>query len=130
MSVRALVVDDAGVLSGTREPLTDVVRQARAAGLATAVLSNADGPARPALVDLVDVVVLCGSGALRKPDPEVFRAVAGRLGVEPGECVFVDDLVVNVRGAAVAGMAGVVHRDLATTAAELRVLLGLDLTLR
>jgi HAD superfamily hydrolase (TIGR01509 family) len=125
--LRALVVDDAGVLSATREQLTDVVRQVRAAGLATAVLSNADGRPRPALVDLVDLVVLCGSDALRKPDPAVFRAVAQRLGVAPGECVFVDDLAVNVRGAVAAGMAGVVHRDLATTTEELRVLLGLPL---
>lgn len=125
--MRALVVDDAGVLSGTREPLTDVVRQVRAAGLATAVLSNADGRPRPALLELVDLVVLCGADALRKPDPEVFRDVAGRLGVTPQECVFVDDLAVNVRGAAAAGMTGVLHRDLATTVEELRVLLDLSL---
>ncbi len=126
MPLRALVVDDAGVLSGTREPLTGVVREARAAGLATAVLSNADGRPRPALTELVDLVVLCGSDALRKPDPAVFRSVAERLGVAPQECVFVDDLAVNVRGAVTAGMVGVVHRDLATTTEELRVLLDLS----
>ena len=85
--------------------------------------------ARPALTELVDLVLLCGSGAVRKPDPQAFRDVARQLGVEPDACVFVDDLAVNVRGAAAAGMTGVLHRDLATTTDELRVLLGLDLTL-
>lgn len=46
------------------------------------------------------------SGALKlaKPDPEVFRAMATRLGVAPEESFFVDDLTENIDGAREAGM--------------------------
>jgi D-alanine-D-alanine ligase-like ATP-grasp enzyme len=40
--------------------------------------------------------------------------------------VFVDDLVVNVRGAAAVGMVGVHHASTATTAAELAALFDAD----
>jgi putative hydrolase of the HAD superfamily len=38
-----------------------------------------------------------------KPDVEAFRLVAGRAGVEPGRCLFIDDLPENVEGARRAG---------------------------
>lgn len=115
------------MLSQAREPLDDVVPQLRAAGLRTAVLSNADGPPRPGLAGLVDVVLLSGDTGLRKPDPAAFTDAVGRLGVAPGECVHVDDLPVNVRGAAAAGLVGVLHRTRAGTLAELSALLDLPL---
>ena len=40
----------------------------------------------------------------------------------------VDDLAANVRGAAAAGMTGVLHRSVAATVAELEVLTGLHLS--
>lgn len=115
------------MLSGTAEPLLDVVPLLRAAGLRTAVLSNADGPPRPGLLGVADLVLLSGDTGLRKPDPAAFLHAAGRLGVAPGECVHVDDLARNVRGAAAAGLVGVLHRTRAATVAELEVLLGVPL---
>lgn len=44
-----------------------------------------------------------GSGML-KPDPSVFRWALGQLGEPPSNCLFVDDLPVNLRGARAAGM--------------------------
>jgi HAD superfamily hydrolase (TIGR01509 family) len=61
-----------------------------------------------------------------KPDVEIYRLTAARLGLAPGECVFVDDLAVNVRGAVAAGLVGVHHTSVPTTLAELNVLLGVD----
>lgn len=52
---------------------------------------------------IVDVATL----EVRKPDPEAYLATAGRLGLEPGDCVFVDDLTVNCEGAEAVGMASV-----------------------
>lgn len=43
----------------------------------------------------------------KKPDPAIFRAVAQRLGVAPGECLFVDDKAHNAKGAREAGMRGI-----------------------
>ena len=40
---------------------------------------------------------------LHKPDPDIFRAVSERLGVDPGRCLFLDDLEENVAGAFQAG---------------------------
>ncbi|MCU1691598.1 MAG: hypothetical protein JWM64_689 [Frankiales bacterium] len=125
--IRAVVLDDLGVLSQAREPVADVVPLLRAAGLRTAVLSNADGPPRPGLVGLADLVLLSGETGLRKPDPEAFAGAAARLGVSPAECVHVDDLPANVRGAVAAGLVGVLHRTRAATVTELEALTGLVL---
>ncbi|MCW2605775.1 MAG: hypothetical protein JWO60_468 [Frankiales bacterium] len=88
------------------------------------MLSNADGPARPGLDGLADLVLLSGETGLRKPDPAAFTDAASRLGVAPAECVLVDDLAGNVRGAVAAGLVGVLHRTRAATLAELEALLG------
>jgi HAD superfamily hydrolase (TIGR01509 family) len=131
VAYRALVVDDLGVLRPAPGlPLPDdgvagLVRSARSRGLRTAVLSNADAVDQVAgFADVVDVVCVSGVTGLRKPDPEAFLDCARRLGVPAAECLLVDDAPANVRGAAAAGMTGVLHRDLEQTAAELAVLLG------
>lgn len=124
MTLRAVLLDDLGVLSSTPESVEDLVPHLRAAGLRTAVLSNADGPPRPGLLELVDVVRLSGLTGLPKPLPEAYLSAAAALGVAPGECVVVDDLERNVRGAVAAGCVGVLHRTRRATLEELVVLLG------
>ena len=129
MRYAALVVDDQGVLRVGGGPVPPdgvaaLIARARAAGLRTAVLSNADR-ADPALRDLVDEVVVSGETGVAKPDVAAFAGCARRLGVEPHQCVLVDDHPANARGAAAAGMTGVLHRSDAETAAELGVLLDL-----
>lgn len=135
VSTRAEPVVAAGLLSrmfaGFREAegMTDVVRRVRRAGLRTALLSNswgADYP-REGWDELFDEVVISGEVGLRKPDPEIYLLCADRLGLPPAQCVFVDDLPPNVRGAAAVGMIGVLHRSVESTVAELDVLLGLGL---
>lgn len=54
--------------------------------------------------DLFDAIVDVATLGARKPAPEPFRAVLDRLGVEPGRCLFVDDMPVNCRGAEAVGM--------------------------
>lgn len=49
---------------------------------------------------IVDVATLDA----RKPEPEPFLAVLDRVGNPPGECIFVDDMPVNCRGAEDVGM--------------------------
>jgi len=39
-----------------------------------------------------------------KPDPMIYLRAAEKLGVEPGECIAIDDAVVGVRSARAAGM--------------------------
>jgi HAD superfamily hydrolase (TIGR01509 family) len=56
---------------------------------------------------------------MRKPDEEIFRHTADLLGLDPSECVMVDDLPHNIRGAVATGMVGVLHRTYAETLLEL-----------
>lgn len=109
--------------------MVDVLRAAKRHGLRTALLSNSWGGDydRGAWDGLFDAVVISGEVGLRKPDPEIFLLTARRLGLRPPQCVFVDDLAINVRGAAAVGMVGVHHTDLRSTVDELEALFGLTL---
>ncbi|MHA6792929.1 HAD-IA family hydrolase [Pseudonocardia bannensis] len=124
MPLLGLIMDYGGVLTDGPE-LLDIPRRARAAGVRTALLSDAhqvpDGCA-----DLFDVVVLGAAAGARKPDPEAFRRVAALLELAPEQCVVVDDLPVNVRGARAAGAVTIRHEDPGTTVAELEILLDLE----
>lgn len=64
---------------------------------------------------------------MRKPDPEIYRYAADRLGVRPEECVFVDDLRPNVGGAVEVGMVAIHHTDPEETVRELEALFGIPL---
>jgi putative hydrolase of the HAD superfamily len=110
-------------------PMVDAVRHAKAAGLSTALLSNSWGNSYPreGWSEIFDAVVISGEVAMRKPDPEIFRLTARLLGLEPAQCVFVDDLMPNVRGAAAVGMVGVHHVLAPDTIAELEALLGVPM---
>lgn len=108
-----------------------VAKQARAAGVRTAVLSNSLGrePHDPyALYDLkgnFDVVVFSADHGIRKPDRAVFELTLDRLGVGASSCVFVDDTEANLVPAHAMGMTVVHGLDEEVTATHLRRLLEL-----
>jgi FMN phosphatase YigB (HAD superfamily) len=52
---------------------------------------------------------------------------AERLGLQPRDCVMVDDLPFNLKPAAELGMATVLHHDPEATIGRLQVLLGVSL---
>lgn len=133
--VRGLLLDVGGVLFGPGsdlDGLSAVVRRARSAGIATGIVSNDPGGADAQWLRdlgdgvLVDDVVLSGDVGMAKPDADIYLLAATRLGLRPGDCVFVDDLEVNVRGAVDVGMVGVHHYDAADTIEELSILLDVD----
>ncbi len=111
------------------EDMVGAVRAARAAGIATAMLSNTwgDGAEQEALGELFDVVMLSGRVGMRKPEPRFFLAAAAALAVEPGACVLVDDIEANVDAAARLGMEGLLHTDAATTIPRLERVLSVPL---
>jgi epoxide hydrolase-like predicted phosphatase len=111
------------------EPMIGAVRSARAAGAKTGLISNSWGLGiyDRAPVDLFDATVISGDVGLHKPQPEIYLLACERLGVEAGECVFVDDLRENVLGAEAVGMTALLHRDATQTVARLEELLGLRL---
>lgn len=63
-----------------------------------------DWPARfPELAAFDRILEATQLGAM-KPDPEAFRRACAALGEAPERCLFVDDLTVNLEGAAAAGL--------------------------
>jgi putative hydrolase of the HAD superfamily len=127
---RAGLVDR--MFGGIREDerMTGAVRQVRAAGIRTGLVSNSMGAGRydrSTFPELFDGVVISGDVGLHKPQPEIFLLGAERTGVAPAQCVFVDDLRENCEGAEAVGMTAVLHRGADTTLPELGRLLGLEL---
>ena len=118
--------------AGPDEAMIGAVRTARAAGVKTGLISNSWGEGLPydkeMLGQLFDAVVISGEVGLHKPDPEIFHLGAERLGLEPGDCVFVDDLRENCAGAEAVGMAAVLHRGAEGTIPRLEELLGVELS--
>jgi putative hydrolase of the HAD superfamily len=114
---------------GPDETMIGAVRAARAAGLKTGLISNSWGLGiyDRAPVDLFDETVISGDVGLHKPQAEIYELACERLGVEPVECVFVDDLRENVTGAEAVGMKAILHRDSTETVARLEVMLGVPL---
>ncbi len=112
-----------------QQPMFDVVRRARGHGLKTALLSNSWGMDYPRdeWDEVFDTVVISGEVGMRKPEPGIYRHTALRLGLEPAQCVFVDDLRPNVTGAAAVGLVGVRFVSAEQAIDELEQLFGLDL---
>ena len=111
------------------EEMLTAVAAAKRAGIRTALLSNSwgsEGYPRDRFPELFDVVVISGEVGIRKPDPAIFDLTVERLGVQAQQCVFVDDLDKNIAVAEAAGMAGVLHRDAATSIPRIAALLDLD----
>ncbi|MGD0604933.1 MAG: HAD family phosphatase [Streptosporangiaceae bacterium] len=109
----------------------DMIRALRGAGFGTALLSNSWGSDEYPRADfpaLFDAVVISAEVGMRKPEPGIFRYAAARLGLEPAECVFLDDIEANVDAAIACGMTALVHTDAAATATALQDLLGVPLT--
>lgn len=110
--------------------MVEAVFAARAAGVATGLISNSWGVDRydhDLLGRLFDATVISGEVGLRKPDPDVYLLGAERIDRLPGECVFVDDLGGNLKPAAALGMATVRHRSADETIPQLEELLGVSL---
>ncbi|NUR98129.1 MAG: HAD family phosphatase [Kribbellaceae bacterium] len=107
-----------------------LVRRVNQRGFRTALLSNSWGNTYPRDTwdGMFDDIVISGEVGLRKPEPEIFRLAAGRLGLEPAECVFVDDLQQNVDGARAVGMTAILHTEYDETRRALEDLFGADLT--
>jgi putative hydrolase of the HAD superfamily len=87
------------------------------AGYRTACLTNNvvggdgrdnDGSARSmaiaAIMDRFDAIVESSKVGVRKPEPRFYELACELLGVQPDECVFLDDLGVNLKPAAAMGM--------------------------
>ena len=91
----------------------------------TAALSNAWSGTRAAMTQhygldqLVDMMLFSDEEGIAKPDLHIYRLAADRLGVQPEEAIFVDDVPRNVEGAQSVGMTAVHFRDTAQAIAAI-----------
>jgi putative hydrolase of the HAD superfamily len=110
--------------------MSALIRRARASGIRTALLSNSWGNTYPRDTwdGMFDDIVISGEVGLRKPEPEIFHLAAERIGLRAEDCVFVDDLELNVEGARALGMTAIHHTSYDGTRRELESLFGIDLT--
>ena len=135
---RVDVGDLLGAMTGEAAPFPEMVAAIgtiRERGLSTAALTNNwrrdDGAGitdSRGLYGMFDVVVESAIEGLRKPDPAIYKLVCARLGVEPSEAVFLDDLGVNLKSARALGMITIKVTDPASALAELADVLGFPLT--
>lgn len=54
-----------------------------------------------------DGIVVSGDEKVVKPDPAIYRILIERHGLDPSDCIFIDDSPANVAGAGLVGMRGV-----------------------
>jgi putative hydrolase of the HAD superfamily len=113
---------------GPEEEMLGAVKRARDNGVKTGLISNSWGGSGmhydgAPLQELFDAVVISGDVGMHKPDPEIFKLGAERIGVPADECVFVDDLRENCAGAEAVGMTAILHRGPGSTLPALEKLL-------
>lgn len=66
---------------------------------------------RHQLHEFFDEVVLSGEEGIAKPHPSIFELMASRLGLDPSECLMIDDIQENAEGAQIAGMQAITFRS-------------------
>lgn len=65
------------------------------------------------LNELFDAVVLSSEIGMTKPNVEAYEYTAAKLDLVPDECIMIDDTPLNAESAEMAGMHGVVFKDIA-----------------
>jgi putative hydrolase of the HAD superfamily len=76
---------------------------------------------------LFDYIIESAKIGLRKPDPQIYRMMADTLGVDPVNCIYLDDLGINLKPAREMGMRTIKVVNSAQALAELEAATGLSL---
>jgi HAD superfamily hydrolase (TIGR01509 family) len=108
-------------------PALDIARRLKAAGYVLVLLSNCD-PERAAFIQktfpetlVFDIRIVSYEVKLLKPEPAIYFLALQRAGAKAEECVFIDDMAVNVEAARALGIASLHYEyDKTDLEAELR----------
>lgn len=76
---------------------------------------------------LFDGLIISSEIKVLKPEPAIYQALLDRFSLQPQECVFIDDLLVNVEGARQMGLKGIHYQNAAQFATKLGAMLGWEL---
>ncbi len=134
--------DVLSMLKGEIRPeMVRALDRVRELGYKTACLTNnmvgGDGVterptnSREAEIDLImerfDAIVESSKVGVRKPEPRFYEIACTMLGVQPDECVFLDDLGINLKPAAAMGMRTIKVLGAEKAIADLEATLGVPL---
>jgi putative hydrolase of the HAD superfamily len=104
--------------------ITNNVPSGQGAGMARSKKMAADVAS---IMARFDHVVESSKVRVRKPDPAIYRLMCDALGVEPAECVYLDDLGINCKPAAMLGMHAIKVTSGEQALADLSAALGMKL---
>ncbi|MBJ7519925.1 MAG: HAD family phosphatase [Solirubrobacteraceae bacterium] len=76
--------------------------------------------------EVFEVVVDSAFVGMRKPDPRIYELTVGRVGLPAEQCLFIDDMEINVTAAQDVGMAAVHFRENEQAIADIHAALGRD----
>jgi putative hydrolase of the HAD superfamily len=112
------------------EPMVELMRGLRDRGYRMALLTNNVREWEPLwrsllpVDEIFELIVDSAFVGMRKPDAEIYELTLERLGgPSPAECLFVDDVEVNVEAARELGLGGVHFRDNDQAIPEIRAAL-------
>ncbi len=97
------------MLKGEFPRTVELLKQVKADGYGVYGLTNWSAEkfpiafARFGCLKLFDGIVVSGEEKVAKPDPEIFRILLRRYGLDAGTCIFIDDSPANVEAAAALG---------------------------
>jgi putative hydrolase of the HAD superfamily len=112
-------------------PMIDLMREAKESGHRMGLLTNNVREWEPLwrsmlpVDEIFEVVVDSGFVGCRKPDREIYDITLERMGVQAGECLFVDDIDVNCEAARDLGMSAVHYQHNDQAIPEIRDALSL-----
>ena len=129
--------DVLALLSGDIRPnMVAALDAVIAAGFKTACLtnnmvttsesSNERASELTAVMNRFDVIVESSKVGVRKPEPRFYEIACEMLDVTPGECVFLDDLGINLKPAAAMGMRTIKVADPVDAISQLAAITGID----
>jgi len=78
------------------------------------------------VMPLFDAIIESSKAGIRKPDPRIYLMMCDLLGVQPQNCVYLDDLGINCKPAAGLGMKAIKVVDVDQTLADLAAATGLS----
>lgn len=74
------------------------------------------------------IVIESSKVGVRKPDPAIYRMACDAMGVTPDACIYLDDLGINCKPAAMLGMLAIKVVDQDQALADLSAATGIDVT--
>ncbi len=106
--------------------MIDLMTELRDSGLRMAMLTNNVREWEPRwrsmlpVDEIFELVVDSAFVDCRKPEPRIYEITLERLGVEAGECIFIDDIEVNCEAASALGLTAIHFRETDQATAEIR----------